>query len=81
VASRIKSPSPGKSTARAASKRGAAKAGSSSAAAKTAAKSSPGVPIPRVSMVTAGGYTVFSSPVQPMHRTKKQIAEAIADLD
>lgn len=37
--------------------------------------------VPRVSMVTAGGYTVFGSPVQPAHRTTRQIAEAIAELD
>jgi hypothetical protein len=36
---------------------------------------------PRVSVVTAGGYTVFGSPVQPAHRTTKQIAAAVADLD
>jgi hypothetical protein len=36
---------------------------------------------PRVSMVKAGGYTVFGSPVQPVHLTVAQIADAIAELD
>lgn len=37
--------------------------------------------VPRVAKVTAGGYTVYGSPVQPKHRTARQIAEAIAELD
>lgn len=36
---------------------------------------------PLVSRVTAGGFTVYGSPVQPKYRTTKQIAEAIAELD
>jgi hypothetical protein len=35
----------------------------------------------RVSVVTAGGYTVYGSPVQPVYRTARQIADAIAELD
>lgn len=37
--------------------------------------------VPRVSVITAGGYTVFGSPVRPAHLTTEQIAEAIAELD
>lgn len=36
---------------------------------------------PHVSVITAGGYTVFGSPVQPAHLTTEQIAQAIAELD
>ena len=36
---------------------------------------------PHVSVITAGGYTVFGSPVRPAHLTTEQIAEAIAELD
>jgi len=36
--------------------------------------------ISRLSKVTAGGYTVFGSPVEPVHRTKQQIVAAIAEL-
>ena len=35
----------------------------------------------RVSRVTAGGYTVYGSPVRPAYRTVEQIAAAIARLD
>ena len=37
--------------------------------------------VPQVSVITAGGYTVFGSPVRPAHLTTEQIAEAIAELD
>ena len=37
--------------------------------------------VPRVSVITAGGYTVFGSPVRPAHLTTEQIAQAIAELD
>jgi len=37
--------------------------------------------VPRVSVVTAGGYTVYGSPGKPVYRTVRQIAEAIAELD
>ena len=35
----------------------------------------------RVPSATIGGFKVFGSPVQPTHRTKLQIAEAVAKLD
>ena len=35
----------------------------------------------RVPSATIGGFKVFGSPVQPAHRTKLQIAEAVAKLD
>ena len=37
--------------------------------------------VPHVSVITAGGYTVFGSPVRPAHLTTEQIAQAIAELD
>ena len=37
--------------------------------------------VPHVSVTTAGGYTVFGSPVRPAHLTTEQIAQAIAELD
>lgn len=56
--------------------------GPKAAAKRAAAKAVPRpAATPRVSMVTAGGYTVYGSPVQPKYRTARQIADAIAELD
>ena len=44
-------------------------------------KPPPGSSAPHVSVITAGGYTVFGSPVRPAHLTSEQIAQAIAELD
>ncbi len=70
----------------------AAKTGSPSESGKRAApdrakqavrpkKASAARGVPLVSVTTAGGYTVFGSPVRPAHLTTEQIARAIADLD
>lgn len=49
---------------------------------KASAKGSPRPQtVPRVSIVSAGGYTVYGSPGKPVYRTARQIAEAIAELD
>lgn len=69
----------GKDTQRANARGVSPKPAAKKAAAKRVAQR--GEAAPRVSMVTAGGYTVFGSPVQPAHRTTKQIAAAIAELD
>lgn len=62
----------------AAERSAAAKAAAKKASAKAARRAQD---VPRVSKVTAGGYTVYGSPVQPKVLTTRQIAEAIAELD
>lgn len=41
-------------------------------------KRSKGVPKALVTRVTVDGYTVYSSPVKPVFRTREQIAKAVA---
>jgi hypothetical protein len=62
--------------------KGAKRAAPKAAAKKAPEKVAPRVQaVPRVSKVTAGGYTVYGSPVQPKYRTARQITDAIAELD
>ena len=68
-----------KTTSPAAGKRVAPKAAAKRVALKK--KPVPARNVPHVSVITAGGYTVFGSPVRPAHLTSEQIAQAIAELD
>lgn len=78
TASKTAAPRGGKQAASPAAKKKAPAAKRPTPAGKKA-KPVPGAA--RVSVVKAGGYTVFGSPVRPAHLSAEQIAAAIADLD
>lgn len=81
TASKTAAPRGGKQAASPAAKKKAPAAERPAPAGKKGKKAKPVPGAARVSVVKAGGYTVFGSPVRPAHLSAEQIAAAIADLD